>query len=125
MALKTKFKVYWFLLPIFLGISFLTKQAPTGHIFLIISLLSIYYFIFNFDLKKIAYCVFGALLTIFIFLIFLSFGKISIISFFQQYILFPLSLGESRLDFLLPLEFQRIISRFKLIHLSSLILLFL
>ena len=86
--------------------------------------MSIYYFIFNFDLKKIAYCVFGALLTIFIFLIFLSFGKISIISFFQQYILFPLSLGESRLDFLLPLEFQRIISRFKLIHLSYMVLVF-
>jgi len=124
LAIKTKFKVYWFLLPIFLGISFLTKQAPTGHIFLIISLLSIYYFIFNFDLKKIVYCIIGALLTIFIFLIILSFGKISIISFFQQYILFPLSLGESRLDFLFPLEFQRIISRFKLIHLSYLMLVF-
>jgi len=44
------------------------------------------------------------------------------ISFLEQYILFPLSLGESRLEFLLPLEFKRIILRFKLIHLSLLLL---
>ena len=38
LALKTNLKIYWFVLPIIIGISFLTKQAPTGQIFLIISL---------------------------------------------------------------------------------------
>ena len=45
LAIKTDLKIYWFLLPIILGISFLSKQAPTSHIILIISLLSIFYFI--------------------------------------------------------------------------------
>ena len=33
LALKTNSKTYWFVLPVILGISFLTKQAPTGHFF--------------------------------------------------------------------------------------------
>ena len=50
-------------------------------------------------------------------------SKIPINNFFDQYIQFPLSLGESRLNFLFPIEFNRIFLRFKLIHLSYLILL--
>ena len=48
-------------------------------------------------------------------------GKISLISFFEQYILFPQALGKTRLEFLFPLEFGRIILRFKLMHLSLLL----
>ena len=123
LALKTNLKIYWFFLPIILFISFLTKQAPTGYIFLIICFLSFIYFIFNFDIQKIIYGVCGSLLVIFVFLITLSIAEIPFTSFYEQYILFPLSLGESRLQFIFPLEFQRIILRYKLIHLSSLLLL--
>ena len=122
LALKTNSKIYWFVLPIILGISFLTKQSPTGHFFLIITFLSIIYFIFNFNIKKIIFIIFGSIIFISFFATILTIGKISFLSFFQQYILFPLSLGESRLDFLFPLEFKRVVLRFKLIHLSSLIL---
>ena len=37
LAIKTNSKICWFFLPIVLAISFLTKQTPTGNIFLIIS----------------------------------------------------------------------------------------
>ena len=37
LALKTNCKIYWLIVPIILGISFLTKQAPTGHFIIIIS----------------------------------------------------------------------------------------
>ena len=53
LALKTNLKIYWFLLPVIIGISFLTKQAPSGHIFLIISLLSSVHFIFNYNAKML------------------------------------------------------------------------
>ena len=122
LALKTNCKIYWLIVPIILGISFLTKQAPTGHFIIIISILSLIYFIFNFDIKKITFAVIGSVLFIFSFFILLLITKIPIIPFIEQYILFPLSLGESRLEFLFPLEFNRIILRFKLIHLSLLIL---
>jgi len=123
LALKTNLKIYWFVLPIVLFISFLTKQAPTGYIFLIISVLSIIYFIFNFDIRKILLGFFSSLALIIIFIIIFSFGKISFLSFFQQYILFPLSFGKVRYEhFLFPLEFSRIFLRWKLIHLSSFLL---
>ena len=123
LALKTNLKIYWFFLPIFLLTSFLTKQTPTGHFFLIIVFLSLLYFAFNFDIKKIIYGVLGST-TIILFFFFIGFASnISFTSFFEQYILFPLSIGKIRYDhFLFPLEFSRIFLRFKLIHFSTLIL---
>ena len=123
LALKTNSKIYWFILPIILLISFLTKQTPTGHFFLIIIFLSIIYFIFNFDINKIIFGILGSLTIISIFLITLFIGKISLIAFLEQYILFPLSIGKVRFEyFLFPFEFSRIFLRFKLIHLSTIIL---
>jgi len=122
LALKTSSKKYWFSLPILLGIAFLSKQTPAAYIVLLIVFLSIIYFIFNFSLKKITYGVLGSFFFIFTFVIIFLIAKISLLSFFQQYVLFPISLGESRLNFLFPLEFNRIILRFKLLHLSSLLL---
>jgi len=121
LALKSNLRIYWFLLPIVISISFLTKQAPTGHILIIISLLSLIYFVFNFDIKKILFGFFGSLFILSIFFITIYSADISFSSFLNQYILFPISLGESRLEYLFPLEFERIFSRFKLIHLSFLI----
>ncbi len=124
LALKNESRIWWFILPVILGLSFLTKQTPSGHILLIISLLSTVYFIFNFDIKKIIFGLAGTLTITLIFFLFLFLGDIPLNSFVQQYILFPLTLGESRLDFLFPLEFNRIILRFKIIHISALILIF-
>ena len=119
LALKTDSKIYWFALPMFIGMSFLSKQTPTGHFFIIIVFLSTIYFVFNFSIKKIILGIFGTIVFISIFLITLLVAKISFMSFFEQYILFPLSIGESRLEFLFPLEFKRVILRFKLIHFFS------
>ena len=123
LALRTNLKIYWFFMPMILALAFLTKQTPSVHIFIIIGFLSMVYFLFNFDLSKILYVTLGSLVIRSLFFIILLLGKISITSFIDQYILFPLSMGEIRYKyFLLPLEFSRIILRFKLIHLSSIIL---
>ena len=123
LALNTNLKIYWFLLPIILLLSFLTKQSPTGYIFLIIVFLSFVYFVFNFNINKIVCGLLGSIAIISIFLTILFIGKISFVSFFEQYILFPLTIGKIRYEHLLfPLEFSRIFLRFKLIHLSSIIL---
>ena len=105
-----------------MGIAFLTKQAPSGHIFIIILLLSIIYFVYNFNINSLLYIFFGSILFSLCFIIIFKITKIPFSLFLEQYILFPFSLGENRLDFLLPLEFKRIFLRFKLIHLSLLIL---
>ena len=69
LALKTNSKIYWFFLPIFFLLAFLTKQTPTSYIFLIIIFLSIIYFIFNFNANKIILGMLGSIIIISIFLI--------------------------------------------------------
>ena len=123
LALKTNSKIYWFFLPIFFLLAFLTKQTPTSYIFLIIIFLSIVYFIFNFNVNKIILGILGSIIIISIFSVTLIVSKISFVSFYEQYISFPLSIGKSRYEyFLFPLEFSRIVLRHKLIHLSTIIL---
>ena len=125
LALKTNLKIYWFFLPIVLAVSFLTKQTPTGNIFLLIVLLSAIYFIFNFDIKKILFGILGSFTILAIFFLILFITEISFGSFYEQYILFPLSIGKTRVEyFLFPLEFSRIILRFKLIHIPLFVLIF-
>ena len=124
LALKTNLRIYWFLMPILLLTSFLTKQTPTGHFLFIIVFLSLLYFIFNFDIKKIIYGFLGAATIILFFLVIGLISNISFTDFMDQYILFPLSIGKIRFDhFLFPLEFSRIFIRFKLIHVSTIIFL--
>ena len=126
LALKTNSKKYWFFLPIVLAVSFLTKQTPTGNIFIIIIFLSSIYFILNFDFKKLLLGFLGSLSILLFFLIILFLTKIPFDSFYEQYILFPLSIGKTRVEyFLFPLEFSRIFLRFKLIHIPLLILIYL
>ena len=122
LAIKTNSKIYWFILPFILFISFLSKQTPTGYAFIIIATLSSIYFIFNYNFKNFLFAFLGCLVILSIFFITLLITKISFLSFFEQYILFPLSLGGSRIEFLFPLEFSRVVMRFKIMHLASIIL---
>jgi len=123
LALKTNLKIYWFLLPIFFLLAFLTKQTPTSYIFFIIVFLSVIYFIFNFNFNKIILGILGSIIIISIFLVTLVVSKISFVSFYEQYFSFPLSIGKTRYEyFLFPLEFSRIVLRHKLIHLATLVL---
>ena len=125
LAIKTNLKIYWFFLPIVLFVSFLTKQTPTGHIFIIISVLSIIYFLFNFNIYKIILGFIGSITIITLFFLILFFYEISFSSFFDQYILFPMSIGKIRFEyFLFPLEFSRLFLRYKLIHFPLFILMY-
>ena len=125
LAIKTNSKSYWFFLPIILALSFLTKQTPTGSIFLVITFLSCVYFLFNFDIKKIFSGILGSVTIATLFFIILFFAKIPFEAFYEQYISFPLSIGKTRVDyFLFPLEFSRIVLRFKLIHIPLFVLIF-
>tara|TARA_Y100000590_G_scaffold447125_1_gene581873 strand:- start:1545 stop:3131 length:1587 start_codon:yes stop_codon:yes gene_type:complete len=125
LALKTEQKFYWFFMPIIFGLAFLCKQTPAAYLIIVVSILSIIHFYFFRDLKKIILLFSGSLTFVFFFVIILLIGDISLISFFEQYILFPRTMGESRLELLFPLEFKRIILRFKLIHLSLFFLIYL
>ena len=58
LAIKNKSNYCWFLLPIFMGLSFLCMQTPSTYINLVLILFALFYFIINFNIKNIFY--FGA-----------------------------------------------------------------
>ncbi len=126
LAIKTNSAIYWFFIPIILVSSFLTKQTPTGNFFLIISILSVIYFLINFNLKKILFGILGSTIIIVLFISLFFILEIPFNNFYEQYILFPLTIGKIRVDhFLYPLEFSRIFLRFKWIHFPLFVLIFL
>ena len=124
--LKTNSNFYLFFMPIFLVLGFLSKQTPAGYIILIISGIMLLNIIFNFNFKKIFFLSFGTFSILIILFFFLFINEINFYSFYIQYVLFPLTIGDVRYsEFLFPLEFSRIITRFKYIHLALLPLIFL
>ena len=125
LALKRNLNFYWFIFPVILALSFLTKQTPAGNILFIFIFLLCIHFILNFNFKKIFFIFLGSFFITTIFFFVLFFTGITFESFYEQYISFPLTIGKTRVEyFLFPLEFSRIFLRFKLIHIPLLILIF-
>ena len=125
LALKEGNNIYWFLTPILLGFSFLSKQAPTVYLVIIITFLSIIFFIRTKNLFNFISALLGIITFSVLFFIFLLISNINFNDFFIQYYLYPKSLGGTRLEWLFPFEFKRIIWRFKLQYLSIAILIYL
>ena len=124
--LKTNSNFYLFFLPVFLILAFLSKQTPAAYIFIIIFFLSLIYFFYNFSFKKISFILLGFFFILTLFFLFLITNNITFYSFYTQYIMYPLTIGDSRiLGFLFPLEFNRLFLRFKLIHIATLPLIYL
>ena len=123
-TLKTNNKYFWFILPFLLGFSFLSKQAPTAYLILLISFFSLIYFFYKKDFNGLVYAILGASVFIVIFIITLLLLNIKIVDFINQYLLFPQTLGITRLDWVFPFEFKRIILRFKVHYLSIFFLVF-
>ena len=103
----------------------LTKQTPAGYFGILISFITILYLIKNFRLNIILIGLLSSLILIVIFFFLLFFYKIPLESFIVQYLLFPISLGETRIEWLLPFEFQRFVLRHKLIYITLSIPIFL
>ncbi len=118
LAIKLNQNIYWTLIPIFLFLGFFTKQTPAGYFGILISFISILYLFKNFRLNIIFIGLISSLILILIFFLLLFIYEIPLKSFFIQYLLFPISLGETRIEWLLPFEFQRFVFRHKLIYLA-------
>ena len=117
-ALKTNKSFTWFLIPFVLGFSFLSKQAPTSYVIILLSFLSLIYFLNKKNYKSLFYSILGTFIFLVFFFSILLLVNIDFNDFFTQYILFPKLLGGTRLDWVFPLEFQRFVLRFKILYLS-------
>ena len=97
-AIKNNKKIFWFLIPICFFIAFFCKQSPSSYI-LIVLLIS--FCIYLFSQRKFISIKYLALSTIFClvsFSIFIIANEINIKQFLYQYILFPQTIGEKRMN---------------------------
>ena len=123
LAIEEDKNIYWFLVPLFLFFAFLSKQTPAAYVIIAIFTISLLYFLFNFSYKKIMIIFFSSTLCLIFLSLFFYLKNISVSSFYEQYFLFATAIGKVRLSYhLYPIEFSRYIIRFKIIHLSQLIL---
>ena len=124
-AINEEKNIYWYLTPIFLGFSFLSKQAPTVYVIFIILILSIIFFVRTKNVSNFLSALAGIISFLTLFFIFIYLADINFNDFFIQYFSYPQSLGGSRLEWLSPFEFKRIFWRYKLQYFSIGILIYL
>ena len=131
-AIKFKSKKYFFFLPIMMSIAFLSMQNPAALIILVIFIFLIIFY-FKTDQKKFIYFfIGGTIFSIISFLLILFFNKIPLINFFQQYFLFPLTMGENRvlgnemahISLSERATFRNVLGHFKFINVLIIILIY-
>ena len=122
LAIREKNNWYWFFLPFLLGFAFFSKQAPTAYFVVIISFFSLCYFLFNKNYKSLLFSFLGLISFILFLYLLIYINQINLKDLIYQYILFPQSLGSSRLDWVFPMEFKRFVWRFKLHYLAMSVL---
>jgi len=119
LGIKTNAIYCWILLPIAFTFAFLSKQVPATYIILSATIILIFYSI---SLKKFKWIVYSFMSFIFTILFIIIFGKfqgISLHSFFEQYILYPQTIGNKRFSSL-GFDFSNLIAHFKFIYISLL-----
>ena len=107
LAINKKNNIYWFLIPVLLGFSFLSKQAPTVYVIFLITILSIIFFLKSKNISNFIYAFIGVITILILFFVLLFLGDIKFNDFLIQYFSYPMSLGGSRFEWLFPFEFQK------------------
>ena len=125
LAIDKRNNIFWFLIPIILGFSFLSKQAPTVYLIFLITVLSLIFFIRTKNFSSFISALSGVCLILILFFILLFLGDIKFNDFLIQYFSYPMSLGGSRFEWLFPFDFKRIVWRYKLQYSSIAILIYL
>ncbi|MFL2887706.1 MAG: glycosyltransferase family 39 protein [Pelagibacteraceae bacterium] len=117
LGIKNNKKHYWIFFPIFFIFAFLSKQVPASYIILFILPISIFYLIRK---KKYHFIKITFLSGVLISLILIIIGYISgidLLSFMEQYIFYPPSIGESRIENL-KISLPGFLNHFKFIFIA-------
>ena len=125
LAFKKNENISWFIVPIFLSASFLSKQIPSAYL-LILFIIFIFLYGLLFSQKNYKFIIsliYGSILSILIFFLFLLFNKIPFSNFWTQYILYPLEIGQAR-GSQYNFSLNSIIFQFKFIYFSLIPLIF-
>ena len=122
-SIKGKSNFFWFLLPTTMVLAFFSMHVPSVYINFVIIISAFIYLVFNYSYSKIISFLLGSISILIITILFFIYFEIPFLKFLQQYILFPLSMGEYRVlnpDYTFSLSanltFRRIFGHFKFIH---------
>ncbi len=98
LAIKKNNRIYWFLVPVFLTFSFLSKQIPSAYLVILIFIFIIILFFLEKSntSRKIIYLCAGSILSILIICLIFLINRVPIDNFFLQYLLYPLEIGRER-----------------------------
>ena len=122
-----KKNLFWFLIPFFLTLSFFSKQIPSSYLLGIFIPAIFYYFLIyksKFKKKNLLNLFIGCIFSLILILIPFLVNQIPLDNFLIQYIYYPYSLGEMRLNEL-ELSFPNLIAQFKFIYISIIPIFFL
>jgi len=117
LAILTKRNLFFLLTPIFLTFSFFSKQIPSPYFVVLFAIvISIYfYFIKNINKNILLNLFFGSFLSIFAVISIFFINEIPLKNFLLQYIFYPTSLGEERIE-RLNIDFANLVGQFKYIY---------
>ena len=111
--------LFWFLTPLFLIFSFFSKQIPSPYLLLLFIIIIFVYFLMTKKLNKknLLFLFLGSIFPFFIIISVFYINEIPFKNFFVQYVLYPFSLGEERIN-KLDINFNNFVNQFKFIYLA-------
>ena len=117
LAILLQKNFFWFLTPVLISISFFSKQIPSSYLLLLFFIV-FFYFIFKRKIsnKNLMFLFFGIFLSVSTVASIFYINEIPYKNFLIQYILYPISLGDERID-KLQINFNNLINQFKFIYL--------
>tara|TARA_B100001013_G_C24610487_1_gene442938 strand:- start:147 stop:1712 length:1566 start_codon:yes stop_codon:yes gene_type:complete len=117
LAINNQRKLYWMIMPIFLGLAFLSKQVPAAYIILSVGFILFLYSINIREYSCIKYSLISSVFFVFCVLFFGKFQGIELSSFLDQYIFYPQAVGAERFKNL-NFTYKGTIDHFKFIYLA-------
>ena len=125
-GMKTNKLHFWFFIPIFLFLAFLSKQVPATYILFTVIVLTTYHLLYqkkNDILKIIFSLAASSLILVFLLILFFKINDIDINFFLTQYFYYPGTIGEERYKNI-NYDFKNTFLDFKYIYFSLLLLFF-
>ena len=123
LAINNQRKMYWVLIPVFLGFAFLSKQVPASYVILSVSFILLLYSFINNKFDCIKYPLISSVFFVLFVLIFGKFQGITFSPFLDQYIFYPQTVGAERIKNF-NFTFNGAIAHFKFIYFAIIPLLY-
>ena len=132
MAIEDQKNYLWFVFPVIFLFAFLFMQTPTVYIIFLSAIIIFINLILKKNYKNIFFLIGGVFTSVLLFFLFLYTFQIPLVEFLNQYILFPSSIGISRIlsedsafvALSSNFNFKSVIGHFKFFHLILIILIY-